>query len=241
LEIIGPPTRIISKGGAMPEPVRVKICGITRVQDALAAADAGADAIGLNFYSGSARCVTPDAARKIASAVSSRLRRYNTDETGRVEVWGVFVDEDPARIRGLARDIPLARVQLHGRETPEAAAALADLSAVKALRVKDAQSIAEAGRYSGLWGMLLDAFSADAAGGTGSRFDWSWIPLPWKNGKLVLAGGLDPDNVAEAVRAVQPDWVDTASGVERRPGEKDPERVRTFVENAKRSWGKHRA
>jgi phosphoribosylanthranilate isomerase len=205
----------------MSDPVRIKICGVTRPEDALAAASAGADAIGINFCAASKRRVTPERAREIAGAVQ-----------GRIEVWGVFVDEDPEQVRRIAAEVPLTRVQLHGSEGPETARALADLPVVKALRVKDAGSLAAAENYRGVWGVLLDAYAPDAAGGTGRRFDWSLIPWPWPVGKLVLAGGLSPRNVAAAVRVVRPDWIDTASGVERAPGEKDPDLVREFVEKA---------
>ncbi len=206
----------------MAEPVRVKICGVTRPADAGLAVSAGADAIGVNFCADSPRCVDADTARAIAEAAQ-----------GRLEIWGVFVNEDPGRIRELAEAVPLTRVQLHGEETPETVRDLADLSAIKALRVKDAESLARAAAYADAWAVLLDAFAAKGRGGTGIRFNWSLVPAerPWA--RLILAGGLNPKNVAAAVRKVAPDWVDAASGVEHAPGEKDWDLVQAFVDGAK--------
>ena len=202
--------------------VSVKICGVTRGLDAQAAIEAGADAIGLNFVRTSPRFLEQPAAERIASAVD-----------GRVELWGVFVDEDPCRVRRRALAVRLSRVQLHGDEPPEEVQALADLSVVKGIRVRGPESLERMARYSP-WGFLLDTWSQEAPGGTGRTFDWKLARGASVRARLVLAGGLKPENVRAAVRAVRPDWVDTASGVESSPGIKDHDRMRRFIEEARR-------
>ena len=202
--------------------VRVKICGVTRTEDALAAVQAGVDAIGLNFVPSTARVIDAETAARIAEAVA-----------GRAELWGVFVDEDPGRVRQCATQVGLTRVQLHGDESPDAVDRLADLSVVKAIRVRDAESLSAFARYRP-WGFLLDTYSESLPGGTGKSFDWSLLAGRERNeARLVLSGGLGPDNVCDAVRTVRPDWVDAASGVESSPGVKDHELVRRFVEAAR--------
>ncbi len=201
--------------------VRVKICGVTRAEDADAAIEAGADALGLNFVPSSPRFVDDETAGRIARRVRDRA-----------ELWGVFVDEDPRRIRQLARELPLSRVQLHGDEPPAQVSELADLSVVKGIRVRGAGDLAALNEYRP-WAFLLDACAEDARGGTGRTFDWGVARGAATDAMLVLAGGLTPENVRRAVRAVRPDWVDTASGVETSPGVKDPELMRRFVQEAR--------
>ncbi len=197
--------------------MRVKICGVTTVEDARVCADAGADAIGLNFWSGSKRCIGIERAVEIARALPAGVAKI-----------GVFVDAGRDEIERTAEAVGLDAIQLHGDEPPEACAGFT-LPVIKALRVSEALgSIHEVvARYDVAW-MLLDS----AVGGSGVAFDWrrAFAVAP---GRLYLAGGLRPDNVAEAVRLVRPYAVDTASGVEASPGRKDPRRVREFIENAK--------
>jgi phosphoribosylanthranilate isomerase len=197
--------------------VRVKICGVTTVEDARVCADAGADAIGLNFWPGSKRCVTVERAVEIARALPAGISKI-----------GVFVDSLREDIERTAEAVGLDAVQLHGDEPPEACAALA-LPVIKAIRVSEALgSIDElVARYDVAW-VLLDS----AVGGSGVAFDWRRA-IAVAPGRLYLAGGLRTDNVAQAVRCVRPYAVDTASGVEASPGRKDPRRVREFIENAK--------
>lgn len=202
--------------------VRVKICGVTHREDAELCVAAGADAIGINFWSGSKRHVTPERAAAIAAAVPP-------------SVWkvGVFVDasrEDILRAIAAAR---LDAVQLHGGETPEQCRGYAGVQVIKALRAgadREATRAAVA-RYAVDW-WLLDTDDGAAFGGSGRTFDWSRA-AGVAPGRLFLAGGLTPDNVADAVRRVSPAFVDVASGVEREPGRKDAERVREFIAHAK--------
>ncbi|MEO8601621.1 MAG: phosphoribosylanthranilate isomerase [bacterium] len=199
--------------------VKVKICGVTSVADALHAARAGADAIGLNFHPRSPRCLTLDAAAEIAAALPSGVCRV-----------GVFVDLPRQRIAQIAAQVGLDAVQFHGAELPELCSGW-DCKTIKAIRVRDAEALLAAGEYDVDF-LLAEAYVEGQPGGTGQR-----VPLQWLAGvapeRLILAGGLTPDTVAEAVRALRPAGVDVASGVERSPGVKDPEKVERFITNAR--------
>lgn len=200
--------------------VAVKICGVTTVGDAELCVTAGADAVGLNFYAGSPRFVSPEAARRIVDAIA-----------GRVLTVGVFVDATYEQICAIKEQTQIACVQLHGDESPEQLSRLLP-HAYKAIRVRDADSLTLARQYAGRH-ILLDAYVAGQAGGTGALFPWEFAAELARERHVTLAGGLHADNVAEAVACVQPFCVDVASGVERAPGHKDPERVRAFIAAAK--------
>jgi phosphoribosylanthranilate isomerase len=204
--------------------VHVKICGVTRLEDARAAGAAGADALGLNFYPRSPRYVEPATAAALA-----RTR------PALGAVVGVFVNESPEVIRARVRDCGLTAVQLHGDEPPEACAGFG-VPIIKALRVRGPEDVARARTYLGAGDvatLLLDG-AAPGYGGGGITFDWSLVARLTEAGVPVLvAGGLNPGNVAEAVRATRPYGVDVASGVEASPGIKDVEAVRAFVRAAK--------
>ncbi|QDU91143.1 N-(5'-phosphoribosyl)anthranilate isomerase [Pirellulimonas nuda] len=218
---------------------RVKICGVTTAQDAAAAVAAGADAIGINFFPGSPRCVSSAQASEVAKAAQGALR------------VGVFVNASASMIVAAAEEVGLDAVQLHGDEPPAAAIELAallpegvallhafrlptgDLSAVASY----AAAVAGGGRP--LAAVLVDAYSPAAYGGTGARADWRALSgwrerLPGQ--RLVLAGGLTPKNVAEAIGQVRPDGVDVASGVESSPGVKDQAKSRLFVDQARKAF-----
>jgi len=200
--------------------VEVKICGLTTVDDAVRCIEAGAHAIGLNFWAGSPRCVDVPTARAIVEAGGDRATMV-----------GVFVDFTLDQIREILRETAIRWAQLHGDETPELVAQLLP-HAYKAVGVKDGSAIELARGYPGEH-LLLDASVRGMPGGTGLTFDWDIAATVAKERKLTLAGGLTPDNVAEAVRAVKPFRVDVASGVESTPGRKDPELVRRFIHAAK--------
>lgn len=199
--------------------VRVKICGITNPDDALQAAACGADAIGLVFFAKSPRCVSPERAREIIARLPPL-----------VTTVGLFVNEDPRTIRAVAARCRLDRVQLHGDESP-ADCLLPPLRVLKALRVRDAESLARADEYP--VDLLLDAWSDQVYGGSGRQFDWQLARALAARRPIILAGGLRPDNVAEAVAAVNPYAVDVSSGVERSPGRKDHEKVAEFIRRAR--------
>lgn len=196
---------------------RVKICGITRTEDALAAARAGADAIGLVFDPASARLIAPAAAREIRRALPPF-----------VTMVGLFVDPSSERVREVLGAVPLDLLQFHGSETPEFCRSF-HRPYIKAIRMRpEADCHAEECRYVDAAGMLLDTYSPVAAGGTGERFDWARVPENLAK-PVILAGGLDPSNVAEAVRRVRPYAVDVSSGVEQSKGIKDPARIAAFL------------
>lgn len=201
----------------------VKICGVTTQHDAELCVDAGADAIGLNFAPASPRCLTLAAAEAVARVIPAHVLTV-----------GVFVDADLATLQHYKRALGLRCLQLHGDEAPELLAQLLP-HAYKALRVRgpDATEVVrEAARFGGDH-VLLDAFVPGVHGGTGARFDWNVARELGRTRKVTLAGGLRPDNVAEAIALAQPFCVDVASGVEASPGRKDPELVRAFVRAAK--------
>jgi phosphoribosylanthranilate isomerase len=200
---------------------RVKICGITNLADAQAAVEAGADALGFNFYEKSPRCIS----LKIAGEISKQLPPF-------VMRVGVFVDAKPDFVLRAISEAGLTMLQFHGDEPPEFCAQFG-LMSMKAFRIRDESSLMELPKYS-TDAYLLDAFSSTTLGGTGEKFNWDLAVEAQKFGKpLFLAGGLTPENVAEAVRKVQPFGVDVSSGVESAPGKKDHAKVKTFIEAAK--------
>jgi phosphoribosylanthranilate isomerase len=199
--------------------VRVKICGITNVDDALLAAEAGADAIGLVFYDKSPRAVTPERAAKIVRALPPF-----------VQAVGLFVDAAIDVVNATADICRLDIVQLHGDETPEFCTQVVR-RVIKAFRVRDGESLVPMKGYR-VSGFLLDAWSPAARGGTGVTFNWELARDAGRFGPIILAGGLTPDNVARAVQTVAPYGVDVSSGVEAAPGQKDPEKVRAFISRA---------
>ena len=197
--------------------VKVKICGITSVADGLAAAEAGADMIGLMLYEKSPRHVSLQTAAEIARALPPFVLRV-----------GVFVNPTEELVLRAIADCGVTLLQFHGDETPEFCTQFGMMS-MKAFRIRDAGSLAALPDYS-TEAYLLDAYSADALGGTGAKFNWELAIEAKKLGRpIVLAGGLTPENVAEAVRQVQPFGVDVSSGVESSPGKKDPAKVRAFI------------
>lgn len=201
--------------------VTVKICGITSEADALAAAEAGADAIGLMFYEGSPRHVILEQAKAISAALPQHVMRV-----------GVFVNAEEAFVHQALTECMLNILQFHGDETPEECSRYPVMT-LKAFRVQGEETLAQLEAYPSA-GYLLDAYVKDALGGTGATFNWDLAVRAQEFGKpIFLAGGLTPENVVEAVRKVQPFGVDVSSGVEIEPGRKDAEQMRTFVAAAK--------
>jgi phosphoribosylanthranilate isomerase len=196
---------------------RAKICGITRVQDGLDAVRFGAHAIGLLFYAPSPRSVTVEQARAVVDALPPF-----------VTAVGLFVNADAAAVRSTLAAVPLQLLQFHGDETPEYCAAFG-VPYLKAVRVRPGVDLLQyAQNFHGARGLLLDAYVEGVRGGTGATFDWALIPrsLPLP---IVLSGGLDPDNVGAAVRAVRPWAVDVSSGVESAKGIKDAVKIEAFM------------
>jgi phosphoribosylanthranilate isomerase len=207
--------------------VKVKICGITNWADAKAALDAGADALGFNFYPPSPRYIAPAEARRITTRIPKRA-----------SVVGVFVNEPAARVLEIARMAGLDMVQLHGDESPGIVSELAEsFLVIKVFRVRSGFRPARLARYSEAAAFLLDGFRPRLRGGTGKTFDWRLAVEAKHYGPIILAGGITPENVARAIAEVDPFAVDVSSGVESHPGKKDPSRIRAFmraVETAQR-------
>jgi phosphoribosylanthranilate isomerase len=202
-------------------PVKVKICGITNLPDGMAAAEAGADALGFVFYDQSPRCISVEAASVLALQLPPFILKV-----------GVFVNAPEDLVIRAIRECGLNLLQFHGDEPPGYCLQFG-LMSMKAFRVRDAASLQPVLDYqTDAW--LLDAFSTDAPGGTGETFNWGLALEAQGWGRPVfLAGGLTPENVAEAVRCARPYGVDVSSGVEATPGRKDHAKVRAFIQAAK--------
>lgn len=202
--------------------VKVKICGITSLEDALAAVEAGADALGFVFYPPSPRHILPEQAAEIIR----RLPPF-------VQTVGLFVNAELSIVNATADRCGLDVVQLHGDESPGYCESVRR-RVIKAFRVRDISSLDSLPQYQ-VSGCLLDAWSPAAPGGTGQSFNWEIAAAAAAQRPIILAGGLTPDNVAEAVRRVQPYAVDVSSGVECAPGRKDIDKVRTFITRARQA------
>ncbi len=196
---------------------RVKICGITREQDVQHAVCCGADAIGLVFYPPSPRGLSVEQARAIVRRVPAF-----------VTVVGLFVDAERAQIAEVLREVRVDLLQFHGEESPQACLGHGR-PYIKALRMREGLDLrAEAERFAGAAGLLLDTYSPTLPGGTGVVFDWQRVPAELA-GSMILAGGLTPDNVEQAIRSVRPYAVDVSGGVERSKGIKDPDKIAAFM------------
>jgi len=200
---------------------QIKICGITNLDDARLAVDLGADMLGFIFYAKSQRSITREAAAAICQTLPASV--------GRV---GVFVNEAEPVIREILAACKLTAIQFHGDEPAKFCRRFPVLK-IKAIRVRNADSLRMAAEYD-VDALLLDTYTDTQHGGTGKTFDWSLAVQAKSLGRpIILSGGLTPDNVREAIRVVQPFAVDVASGVEREPGKKDPEKLRRFIEACK--------
>ncbi len=205
--------------------VRVKICGITKLEDAKLCAELGAHAIGLNFFDGSPRCLTPFAATELIR----RLPPF-------VAPIGVFVNWSQGPVVALCKALRLSAAQLHGDETPQIVEAVANrLPVIKALRLGQGSAALNFSRYRSVSAFLLDSALSGHYGGSGTTGNWHLARTAAQTQRVILAGGLTPENVAEAIRIVRPYAVDVASGVESRPGKKDPAKLRAFFDEVARA------
>ena len=206
--------------------VKVKICGITTVEDALACVESGADALGFVFYPKSKRAVTPQVVRKITQNLPPFVSKV-----------GVFVNGDPRDILEIMSYANLDFAQLHGDETPEMCEYVGASRVIKAFRLKDDSSVQEVKNYlKVVRAILVDSYSEVSYGGTGRRADINLILKVKEIASgvpLIVSGGLNPENVATVIREVEPYAVDVSSGVEKSPGVKDWEKVKEFVRRAK--------
>lgn len=197
--------------------VRIKICGITSVEDAILAADLGADALGFMFYRGSKRYIPPETARDIIN----RLPPF-------IVTVGVFVNQKLDEIRYLKEKVGFDIVQLHGDESPEFCRELGE-RVIKAIRIKESVNSKEVESYPSR-AILFDTYSQKGYGGTGESFRWEVLRELKTTKKVILSGGLTPENVSEAIKIVKPYAVDVSTGVEERPAKKDPEKLKKFIE-----------
>lgn len=209
--------------------IKVKICGVTNLEDAKMAAEAGADAIGLNFVEGYPRCIQWETGREITHHLPPFFAAV-----------GVFADSHLDEVRTAIRHCRLTAVQLHGDESPEYCRELAGspthpIRVIKVFRIRDRETLDQIPAYLNNTPVtpLLDAYHADILGGTGQSFDWELALEAKAFGPFILSGGLNPDNVAEAVRRLSPYGVDVSSGVEAELCKKDPEKVHSFVQQAR--------
>jgi phosphoribosylanthranilate isomerase len=200
--------------------MKIKICGITNTEDARVAWESGADALGFILYAQSPRYVDP----QIVKAIVSGLPPF-------IVSVGVFVNESSKTVQNIMEKCGLTYAQLHGDETPEYCETL-DRPILKALRLKDRSSFLSLAEYrgrAGVKGFVVDTFSESSYGGTGQTTNWSLAAEVAEAAPILLAGGLTPENVQEAIAQVHPYGVDVSSGVEVRPGKKDHDKVRTFI------------
>ncbi|MGA9362802.1 MAG: phosphoribosylanthranilate isomerase [Bacteroidota bacterium] len=200
----------------------VKICGITNLEDALFSVESGADALGFIFYNQSPRCVEPETVQNIVAQLPKPVARI-----------GVFVNPTVRDVTTVCQHIRLTSLQVYGNQTDGELQELGT-SVIKAFQVEKGFDVEQLRDYS-VEAFLLDTFVRGKTGGTGRTFDWKIGQRATKYGKVILSGGLNPDNVAEAVRLVHPYGVDVCSGVEERPGKKDLKKVKEFIQKAKSS------
>lgn len=205
--------------------VRVKICGITKPEDAKLVSELGAHAIGLNFHDSSPRCITPFAAAELIR----RLPPF-------VATVGIFVNWDESPTVALCKALGLFAAQLHGDESPQTVERVGRrLPVIKALRLGQGSAAPDFSRFHGVSAFLLDSALSGHYGGTGATGNWHLARTAAQSHRIILAGGLTPENVGEAIRIVRPYAVDVASGVESRPGKKDPAKLRAFFDEVARA------
>jgi phosphoribosylanthranilate isomerase len=197
--------------------IEIKICGITSTEDAFAAMESGADAIGFIFHPPSPRYVSPESAKRIIESVS-----------GNITTVGVFVNADIKTVKDTMTNCRLDLIQLHGNESPEYCRQFPSSRIIKAFAPRTEQDLADLDRYD-VRAVLVDTHDPKQHGGTGRRSNWTVALLIAKSHPLILAGGLTPENISEAITAVSPHAVDINSGVERAPGKKDPGKIRNAI------------
>ncbi|MDO8748620.1 MAG: phosphoribosylanthranilate isomerase [Candidatus Omnitrophota bacterium] len=201
--------------------VKVKICGITNLADALAAQSLGASALGFVFYSKSPRYIPPKSAQRIISQLNKKIKKI-----------GVFVNADSDLVKKTARLCGLDMLQFHGDETPDFCRKFNKYKIIKAFRIKNEDSLKDIGKYPVDY-YLFDTFKKDSFGGTGSNFNWDILKGLKLTKPFFLSGGLNPKNIVSAVQAARADWVDASSGVEAKPGIKDKRLLRDFIDKAR--------
>lgn len=199
--------------------IKIKICGITNLEDALNISKLKPDALGFVFYKKSPRYIAADKAKAIIPRISSFIKKV-----------GVFVNEKENTIRNIAKDLKLDILQFHGDESPQFCQKFKNYKIIKALRIKNKTGLKDLRRYP-VWAVMFDSYQKNLFGGTGKSFNWEIIKnIKLKKRNIFLSGGLDAKNVKEAIRLIKPDWVDVSSSIEIRPGKKDYKKVKEFIE-----------
>jgi len=206
----------------------VKICGVTNAEDATCAVESGADAIGFNFYPSSKRFIVPEKAREISEGLDASILRV-----------GVFVNPAREYVVATIRQVGLNAIQFSGNETPDDVSGY-QLKVFKAIHITGVESLAAMKLY-GVDAFLLDTHRDGDFGGTGETFDWDVARKAKQFGKVIMAGGLTPQNVSAAVRLVRPYGVDVSSGVEARPGIKDNKKIADFIRRAREAHAQYRS
>lgn len=202
--------------------VKVKICGITNLEDAIASVGAGCNALGFVFYKKSPRYIIPQQAKRIIRLIPSSITKI-----------GVFVNAKKKTIDNIARMCKLDILQFHGYESPEFCKKFKGYKIIKAVRIKNKNSLNGLSKYP-VWGFMFDSYNKNLFGGTGNKFDWNIIKnIKLKKRNIFLSGGLDAKNVKEAIRLIKPNWVDVSSSVELKPGKKDYKKVKKFIETVR--------
>lgn len=203
--------------------VKVKICGITNKEDALAAVNAGCDALGFNFYRKSSRYIAPLKARGIIEQLPKQVIKV-----------GVFVNDREKNIKAIAKLCKLNILQFHGNETPEFCRRFEGYKIIKAFRVKGPLDLCDILKYKA-FAYLFDAFSSSKMGGTGRKFDWKLVRhIDGIKRPIFLSGGITAGNVKQAIEIVKPDWVDACTSIEEKPGKKDHNKMKKFIRAAKK-------
>ena len=207
--------------------IKVKICGITNLEDALASIAAGCDALGFVFYKKSPRYIMPSKARAIIKVLPKDILKI-----------GVFVNEKEKEIKRVAKLCGFDLLQFHGEESPEFCSKFSGFKIIKAFRVGGGRDLSNISKYKS-FAYLFDTFSKSEIGGTGKEFDWKLV-RHFGNIKrpIFLSGGLNKENVLKAIQTVRPQWVDACTCVEARPGKKDYKKIRDFIQQAKQNGGK---
>jgi phosphoribosylanthranilate isomerase len=202
--------------------VKVKICGITNLEDALYAVKQGADALGFVFYKKSPRYIKPEKARVIISKLPKFVKKV-----------GVFVNARESTIKRLTRNLKLDMLQFHGDESDDFCRRFRNFKIIKAFRVRKKIHLTDLSKYN-VWAYLFDTFARNKFGGTGEKFDWRLLSgLKGLKKTIFLSGGLNPQNIRKALKSFSAHWVDSSSSLEKYPGKKDFRKVKRFIRNAK--------
>jgi phosphoribosylanthranilate isomerase len=201
--------------------MKVKICGITNLEDALSSINAGCDALGFVFYKKSPRYIAPEKAKEIIKKLPENIIKI-----------GVFVNEKEKQIRRIAELCNLGMLQFHGDESPKFCKKFAAYKVIKVFRLREKIDLSKILRYN-TFAYLFDTFVKHKPGGTGARFNWDLLSRLNIKQPIFLSGGLNQKNIQQAIKTVHPEWVDVSSSVELAPGKKDPKKVNKFIETVK--------